>query len=196
MFNWFKKRGDDARGHPLVGGDDYREFQRLCSDPGVLAAFVTVAHGARQVPLSVTDQVRRLVSLASDRLVLSRRRRRGRRAHHLPHSPRRRGLTSCRHQPTRHALLACYFHRTLLPTQNAQYLCEQSKNRQAIGLEQIPGHVRRHYCECRRRCRCSYEINFNRYFYVYKAPRKPKVIADEILEMEKRFVELMKGVVA
>ncbi|WP_048438054.1 class I SAM-dependent DNA methyltransferase [Caenimonas sp. SL110] len=42
----------------------------------------------------------------------------------------------------------------------------------------------------------GYEINFNRYFYVYKAPRKPKVIADEILEMEKRFVELMKGVVA
>ena len=42
----------------------------------------------------------------------------------------------------------------------------------------------------------GYEINFNRYFYVYKAPRNPKVIADEILEMEKRFVELMKGVVA
>ena len=42
----------------------------------------------------------------------------------------------------------------------------------------------------------GYEINFNRYFYVYKAPRAPKVIADEILEMEKRFLELMKGVVA
>ncbi|ABM39980.1 type I restriction-modification system subunit M [Polaromonas naphthalenivorans] len=42
----------------------------------------------------------------------------------------------------------------------------------------------------------GYEINFNRYFYVYKAPRKPAVIAEEILEMEKRFVELMKGVVA
>jgi type I restriction enzyme M protein len=42
----------------------------------------------------------------------------------------------------------------------------------------------------------GYEINFNRYFYVYKAPRKPAVIAQEILEMEKRFVELMKGVVA
>ena len=42
----------------------------------------------------------------------------------------------------------------------------------------------------------GYEINFNRYFYVYKAPRKPHVIAEEILEMEKRFVELMKGVVA
>ncbi|MDI1270494.1 MAG: class I SAM-dependent DNA methyltransferase [Polaromonas sp.] len=42
----------------------------------------------------------------------------------------------------------------------------------------------------------GYEINFNRYFYVYKAPRKPKVIADELLEMEKRFLELMKGVVA
>jgi type I restriction enzyme M protein len=42
----------------------------------------------------------------------------------------------------------------------------------------------------------GYEVNFNRYFYVYKAPRKPEVIAKEILEMEKRFVELMKGVVA
>ncbi|NDP63756.1 class I SAM-dependent DNA methyltransferase [Polaromonas sp.] len=42
----------------------------------------------------------------------------------------------------------------------------------------------------------GYEINFNRYFYVYKAPRKPAVIAEEILEMEKRFVELMKGVTA
>lgn len=40
----------------------------------------------------------------------------------------------------------------------------------------------------------GYEINFNRYFYVYKAPRAPHVIADEIREMEKRFVELMKGV--
>lgn len=26
----------------------------------------------------------------------------------------------------------------------------------------------------------GYEINFNRYFYVYKAPRAPHVIADEI----------------
>jgi type I restriction enzyme M protein len=41
----------------------------------------------------------------------------------------------------------------------------------------------------------GYEINFNRYFYVYKPPRKPHVIAEEIREMEKRFVELMKGVV-
>ena len=41
----------------------------------------------------------------------------------------------------------------------------------------------------------GYEINFNRYFYVYKAPRKPAVIAEEIREMEKRFLELMKGVV-
>jgi type I restriction enzyme M protein len=40
----------------------------------------------------------------------------------------------------------------------------------------------------------GYEINFNRYFYVYKPPRAPQVIADEIREMEKRFVELMKGV--
>lgn len=43
--------------------------------------------------------------------------------------------------------------------------------------------------------RVGYEINFNRYFYVYKPPRKPEVIAEEIREMEKRFVELMKGVV-
>ena len=31
---------------------------------------------------------------------------------------------------------------------------------------------------------------------VYKPPRKPHIIAKEIQEMEKRFVELMKGVVA
>lgn len=42
----------------------------------------------------------------------------------------------------------------------------------------------------------GYEINFNRYFYVYKPPRPPHVIADEIREMEKRFVKLMKGVLA
>ena len=42
----------------------------------------------------------------------------------------------------------------------------------------------------------GYEINFNRYFYVYKAPRPPHVIAEEIREMEKRFLELMKGVLA
>jgi type I restriction enzyme M protein len=42
----------------------------------------------------------------------------------------------------------------------------------------------------------GYEINFNRYFYVYKPPRPPHVIAEEIRAMEKRFVELMKGVVA
>ena len=41
----------------------------------------------------------------------------------------------------------------------------------------------------------GYEINFNRYFYVYKPPRPPEVIAAEIREMEKRFLELMKGVV-
>jgi type I restriction enzyme M protein len=40
----------------------------------------------------------------------------------------------------------------------------------------------------------GYEINFNRYFYVYKPPRKPEVIAAEIRDMEKRFLELMKGV--
>jgi type I restriction enzyme M protein len=42
----------------------------------------------------------------------------------------------------------------------------------------------------------GYEINFNRYFYVYKPPRKPQVIAEEIREMEKRFMDLMKGVLA
>ncbi|MFO1412417.1 MAG: class I SAM-dependent DNA methyltransferase [Burkholderiales bacterium] len=42
----------------------------------------------------------------------------------------------------------------------------------------------------------GYEINFNRYFYVYKPPRPPQVISEEIREMEKRFIELMKGVVA
>ena len=40
----------------------------------------------------------------------------------------------------------------------------------------------------------GYEINFNRYFYVYRPPRKPEVIAAEIRNMEERFVELMKGV--
>lgn len=40
----------------------------------------------------------------------------------------------------------------------------------------------------------GYEINFNRYFYLYKPPRKPEVIAAEIREMETRFLELMKGV--
>lgn len=40
----------------------------------------------------------------------------------------------------------------------------------------------------------GYEINFNRYFYVYKPPRAPHVIAEEIREMEKRFLDLMKGV--
>ena len=42
----------------------------------------------------------------------------------------------------------------------------------------------------------GFELNFNRYFYVYKPPRKPAVIAAEIQDMEKRFLELMKGVVA
>jgi type I restriction enzyme M protein len=42
----------------------------------------------------------------------------------------------------------------------------------------------------------GYEISFNRYFYVYKPPRLPHVIAEEIREMERRFIELMKGVVA
>ena len=43
--------------------------------------------------------------------------------------------------------------------------------------------------------RVGYEINFNRYFYVYKSPRPPEVIAAEIRAMEQRFLELMKGVV-
>ena len=43
--------------------------------------------------------------------------------------------------------------------------------------------------------RVGYEINFNRYFYVYKPPRPPEVIAAEIRAMEQRFLELMKGVV-
>lgn len=42
----------------------------------------------------------------------------------------------------------------------------------------------------------GYEVNFNRYFYAYKASRPPHVIADEIRDMEKRFVQLMKGVLA
>ena len=40
----------------------------------------------------------------------------------------------------------------------------------------------------------GYEINFNRYFYVYKPPRSLEEIRAEILEMEKRFLELLKGV--
>lgn len=64
VFGWFKKRNDDDQGPLLVGSDDYREFRKLCADPAVLAAFADVANGARQVPLRVTDQVRRLVSLA------------------------------------------------------------------------------------------------------------------------------------
>lgn len=42
----------------------------------------------------------------------------------------------------------------------------------------------------------GYEINFNRYFYVYKPPRAPEVIAAEIKKMEERFLDLIKGVVA
>ena len=42
----------------------------------------------------------------------------------------------------------------------------------------------------------GYEINFNRYFYVYKPLRPPHIIAKEIKAMEERFVELMKGVLA
>ena len=42
----------------------------------------------------------------------------------------------------------------------------------------------------------GYEINFNRYFYIYTPPRRPEVIAQEIREMEKRLFELMKGVLA
>ena len=97
--------------------------------------------------------------------------------------------TGLRH-PTRHALSACYFHRTLLPTQNAQYLCEQSKNRRAIDLEQIPGHVKRQYCECRRRCRCSCrplpllastQATSNwKMIYVYESVRLPPKVCKNI----------------
>jgi type I restriction enzyme M protein len=40
----------------------------------------------------------------------------------------------------------------------------------------------------------GYEINFSRCFYVYQPPRSPDVVANEIREMEKRFVQLMRGV--
>jgi type I restriction enzyme M protein len=40
----------------------------------------------------------------------------------------------------------------------------------------------------------GYEINFNRYFYVYKPPRPLEEIRAEILDMEKKFLELLKGV--
>ncbi len=38
------------------------------------------------------------------------------------------------------------------------------------------------------------EINFNREFYVYEAPRSREVIKHEIEAMEKRFMEMLKGV--
>ena len=40
----------------------------------------------------------------------------------------------------------------------------------------------------------GYEINFNRYFYVYNPPRSLEEIRAEILDMEKKFLELLKGV--
>ena len=40
----------------------------------------------------------------------------------------------------------------------------------------------------------GYEINFNRYFYVYHPPRPLEEIRAEILDMEKKFLELLKGV--
>jgi type I restriction enzyme M protein len=72
-----------------------------------------------------------------------------------------------------------YFKREVLPHVSDAWVNKDVKDEK----DGLPGKV-------------GYEINFNRYFYVYKAPRKPAVIAEEILEMEKRFVELMKGVVA
>ena len=42
--------------------------------------------------------------------------------------------------------------------------------------------------------KAGYEINFNRYFYVYNPPRPLEEIRAEILAMEKRFLELLKGV--
>ena len=40
------------------------------------------------------------------------------------------------------------------------------------------------------------EINFNREFYVYEAPRSREAIKHDIEAMEKRFVEMLKGVAA
>lgn len=40
------------------------------------------------------------------------------------------------------------------------------------------------------------EINFNREFYVYQEPRSREVIKQEIEAMEKRFMEMLKGVAA
>jgi len=37
----------------------------------------------------------------------------------------------------------------------------------------------------------GYEINFNRYFYVYKPPRPLEVIEAEILDLQKEINELM-----
>lgn len=36
-------------------------------------------------------------------------------------------------------------------------------------------------------------ISFNRYFYKYDQPQDPKVIANEILDLEKGLEEFMKG---
>lgn len=38
------------------------------------------------------------------------------------------------------------------------------------------------------------EINFNREFYVYHAPRTRDEIKRDIEDMEKRFLEMLKGV--
>ena len=38
------------------------------------------------------------------------------------------------------------------------------------------------------------EINFNREFYVYEAPRSREAIKHEIEAMEQRFMEMLKGV--
>lgn len=75
--------------------------------------------------------------------------------------------------------LSQFFEREVLPHVPDAYVNEDVTDEK----DGLPGKV-------------GYEINFNRYFYVYKAPRQPHLIAAEIHEMEKRFIELMKGVVA
>ena len=40
------------------------------------------------------------------------------------------------------------------------------------------------------------EINFNREFYVYEAPRSREAIKHDIEVMEKRFMEMLRGVAA
>lgn len=75
--------------------------------------------------------------------------------------------------------IAAYMRREVLPHVDDAWVNETIRDEQ----DGHPGKV-------------GYEINFNRYFYVYKPPRAPEVIAAEIKKMEERFLDLMKGVVA